>query len=121
MKACLNSLQELMLVQQSGLLPDHEGGFNEEWQDVGRLWVKREMLQTVRRRMGRVTRSYRLRAKYLEEPIYVFSARRGIPIKAGMRLKGMRMSYAVIEDAQERVSHGWQQFCGIALNAYERG
>lgn len=121
MKACLNSLQELILVQQSLLLSDHEGGFKEEWQDVGRLWVKREMLHTVRRRMGRVTRSYRLRAKYLEEPIYVFLARRGISIKAGMRLKGTRTSYAVLEDAHELVSQGWQQFCGIALKAHERG
>ncbi|AIL13164.1 hypothetical protein IM40_06050 [Candidatus Paracaedimonas acanthamoebae] len=55
MKSSLNSLQELILVQQSHLLPDHEGGVEEDWQDVGRLWVKREMLHPVRRRVGHVT------------------------------------------------------------------
>lgn len=121
MKACLNSLQELVLVQKSRLLSDHDGGVKEEWQDLGRLWVKREILQPIRRRVGRITRGYRLRAQYLEEPIYVFSARRDIPIKAGMRLKGARASYAVLEDGQGMISRGWQQFCGISLKAHERG
>lgn len=121
MKALLNSLQERVLVQKNRFLSDHEGGFKEEWQDVGYLWVAREVLYPGRRRVGHITQGHRLGAKYVEEPIYVFLARRDIAIKAGMRLKGGRASYAILEDADAQVNQGWQQFCGVALKEHERG
>ncbi|AIL13163.1 hypothetical protein IM40_06045 [Candidatus Paracaedimonas acanthamoebae] len=62
-----------------------------------------------------------LGARYLGQPIYVFSARRDISIKAGMRLKGTRTSYAILEDAEYLPNRGWQQFCGVALKDHERG
>ncbi len=121
MKALLNSLQERVLVQKNHLLPDQTGGFTEEWQDVGYLWVALEALYPGRRRVGHITQGHRLGAKYVEEPIYVFLARRDIEIKAGMRLKGTRTSYTVLEDADEQANRGWQQFCGVPLKGHERG
>lgn len=120
MKATLNSLQEFVLVQQNKPLSDQEGGVRDEWQDIGRLWVKREILPPMRRHMGRATRGYRFGAKYLEDPIYIFSARRHILIKAGMRLKGVRTSYTVFEDGEDDLRGGWQQFCGMALKDHEK-
>lgn len=121
MKAFLNSLQERFLVQKNNLLSDHDGGFKEAWQEIGSLWVKRKLISPLQRRFGKITWGYCLGAKYLEDPLYLFLARREILIKAGMRLKGRQTSYAVLEDAQDLEFQGWQQFCGVALQGDGRG
>ncbi len=121
MKAFLNSLQERFLVQKNILLSDHEGGFKETWQDLGNLWVARKLISPLHRRFDKITEEYRLGAKYLKDPVYLFWARRDIPIKAGMRLRGKQASYGILEDTHVQDSRGWQQFRGVALSDKERG
>lgn len=121
MTSFLNRLQERILVQKNHLISDREGGYKEEWQDVGYLWVARDSLYPGRRRMSAVNQGHRLGAQHLDGAISLFVARQEIPIKAGMRLRGDQVSYTVLEDAENQDHQGWQQFCGVVLKAHERG